>query len=162
MMSEVRKRLAENNLVLPQPLQVPTGVDLPFPWISTRGDRVFISGHGPLNPDGSLSGPFGKVGETVSPDNAKQLAGKTALAILASLEAELGDLDRITAWCRIFGMVNAAPGFNRHPDVINGFSEIIFAVFTPDVARHTRSAVGMASLPFDIAVEIEGEVLIAL
>lgn len=160
-MSTIRKRLEAEGLVLPQPLKVPEGVHLPFPWVSVRGERVFISGHGPQDPDGSIAGPFGKVGADVSPEDAKVLAGKTALAILASLEAELGDLDRISGWCRIFGMVNSAPDFKRQPDVINGFTEVIAAVFDPDVARHTRSAVGMASLPFNIAVEIEGEVLIA-
>lgn len=160
-MSTVRKRIEAEGLVLPQPLKVPQGINLPFPWVSVRGERVFISGHGPQNPDGSIAGPFGKVGADVSPEDAKTLAGKTGLAILASLEAELGDLDRIIGWCRIFGMVNSAPGFERQPEVINGFTEIIAAVFKPDVARHTRSAVGMASLPFNIAVEIEGEVLIA-
>ena len=160
-MLNVRKRLEAAGLVLPQPLQVPAGIELPFPWVSVRGERVFISGHGPQNPDGSISGPFGKVGADVTVEEAKDLARKTALAILASLDSALGDLDRITAWCRVFGMVNSAPGFNQQPTVINGFTEIIALAFDGNVARHTRSAVGMAGLPFDIAVEIEGEVLIA-
>ncbi|MEM1046911.1 MAG: RidA family protein [Pseudomonadota bacterium] len=160
-MSKVRERLDRAGLVLPPPLAVPGGIELPFPWVSVRGDRVFISGHGPQNPDGSVAGPFGKVGAEVSEEDAVELAGKTALSILASLEREIGDLDRIVAWCRVFGMVNSAPGFNRQPAVINGFSSVITTVFEADTARHTRSAVGMAGLPFDIAVEIEGEVLLA-
>lgn len=160
-MSRTRDRLDRAGLVLPPPLAVPADIDLPFPWVSVRGDRVFISGHGPQNPDGSLAGPFGKVGAQVSEAEAVDLAGKTALSILASLEREIGDLDRIVAWCRVFGMVNSAPGFNRHPAVINGFSSVIATAFDAETARHTRSAVGMAGLPFDIAVEIEGEVLIA-
>ena len=160
-MSTTRRRLEAEGLVLPKPLKAPAGVELPFPWVSSRGNRVFISGHGPLNPDGSIAGPFGKVGAEVSLEDARKLAAMTALAILASLETELGDLDRIKGWCRVFGMVNSAPGFNRQPLVINGFSEVIAKVFDADVARHTRSAVGMAGLPFDIAVEIEAEVLVA-
>ncbi|MEM8811864.1 MAG: RidA family protein [Pseudomonadota bacterium] len=159
-MSKARKRLEAEGLILPAPLKVPAGIALPFPWVSVRGERVFISGHGPQDPDGSVAGPFGKVGAEVAEDDAKALAAKTALAILGSLERELGDLDRIVGWCRVFGMVNSAPDFNRQPAVINGFSEIVTAVFDAETARHTRSAVGMASLPFDIAVEIEGEVLI--
>jgi len=70
----------------------------------------------------------------------------------------LGDLDRIAAWTRVFGMVNSAPGFNQQPGVINGFSDLIIELYGPDCGAHARSAVGMAELPFDIPVEIEGEV----
>ena len=85
----------------------------------------------------------------------------TGLAILGSLQRALGDLDRIAAWGRVFGMVNSAPGFNRQPNVINGFSDLILEVFGPEVGAHSRSAVGLAELPFDIPVEIEGEVELA-
>ena len=88
---------------------------------------------------------------------AARLAG---LAILASLQRELGDLDRIDRWVRVFGMVNSAPGFNRQPAVINGFTDLIVEVFGKEAGAHARSAVGMAELPFNIPVEVEGEVLI--
>ncbi len=107
-----------------------------------------------------LAGPFGQVGAEVGVEEAKELARKVGLAILGSLERELGDLDRITAWGRVFGMVNSAPSFDQHPAVINGFSELILEVFGPEVGRHTRSAVGLAALPFRMAVEVEAEVLI--
>ncbi len=84
----------------------------------------------------------------------------TGLAILGSLRQALGDLDRIEAWLRVFGMVNTGVGFNRFPMVINGFSDLILKVFGPDMGAHSRSAVGMAGLPFDIPVEIEAEVAI--
>jgi enamine deaminase RidA (YjgF/YER057c/UK114 family) len=84
-----------------------------------------------------------------------------ALAVLGSLARELGDLDRITGWAKVLGMVSSAPGFDRHPAVINGFSDLILAVFGPEVGRHARSAVGVAGLPFNMAVEIEAEVLVA-
>jgi enamine deaminase RidA (YjgF/YER057c/UK114 family) len=86
----------------------------------------------------------------------------TALAILASLKAELGDLDRVTAWLRVFGMVNAAQGFNHFPLVINGFSDLIMDLYGSDRGSHARSAVGMAGLPFDLPVEIEAEVAITV
>ncbi len=84
----------------------------------------------------------------------------TALAILGSLKRELGTLDRIERWVRVFGMVNVAPGFKRTPAVMNGFTDLIVEVFGPERGAHARSAVGMAELPFDIPVEIEGEVLL--
>lgn len=159
-MSKVAARLESLGLVLPEPLKIPAGVTLPFPWVSVRGDRVFVSGHGPQDPDGSLAGPFGKVGAEVSVEDAKELARKTGLSILGSLQRELGDLDRITGWGRVFGMVNSAPDFGQQPSVINGFSELILEVFGAEVGRHTRSAVGLAALPFQMAVEVEAEVLI--
>ena len=82
----------------------------------------------------------------------------TALSILGSLKRELGDLDRVRAWGRVFGMVNSAPGFNQQPSVINGFSDLIIELYGPEAGAHARSAVGMAELPFDIPVEIEAEV----
>ena len=120
--------------------------------------RALISGHGPQNPDGSFAAPFGKVGREVSPEQGYLAARLTALSILGSLKRALGDLDRVTAWARVFGMVNSAPGFNRQPGVINGYSDLILELYGPVVGAHSRSAVGMAELPFDIPVEIEGEV----
>ncbi len=157
-MSKIDDRLRELNLVLPAPLQVPAGLVLPFRWINVVGTRAIISGHGPTNADGSLSQPLGKVGREVSLEQGYAAARLTGLAILGSLKRELGDLDRIGSWTRIFGMVNSAPGFNRQPAVINGFSDLIVEVFGPERGAHARSAVGLAELPFDIPVEIEGEV----
>jgi len=160
-MSKIDARLRELGLVLPEPLKLPPGAKLPFPWVHVRGTRVFVSGHGPQEADGSLSQPLGKVGRDVTPEEARDLARKVALAMLGSLERELGDLDRITSWLRVFGMVHSAPDFDRQPEVINGFSELILDVFGPEVGTHARSAVGMAALPFGIPVEIEAELTIA-
>ncbi|HYL42437.1 MAG TPA: RidA family protein [Ktedonobacteraceae bacterium] len=155
---KIEAKLAELGLVLPEPLVQPPGARLPFPWVRIRGQRAFISGHSGQLPDGSLAGPFGKVGAEVSQEQAYELARLTALAILGSLKRALGDLDRVTAWLRVFGMVNSAPDFSRQPAVINGFSDTILAVYGEEAGMHARSAVGMASLPFNIAVEIEAEV----
>lgn len=159
-MSNIESRLTECGLVLPPAMKVPGGLALPFPWVNVRGDRVFVSGHGPQNVDGTLAGPFGKVGADITVDQGYDLARKVALSMLASLRRELGDLDRVAGWLRVFGMVNAAPGFDRHPAVINGFSELILDLFGPEVGRHARSAIGVAGLPFNIAVEIEAEVIL--
>jgi len=159
-MSRVESKLKELGLTLPPPMRVPGGMALPFPWINVRGERVFVSGHGPQNPDGALAGPFGKVGADVTLEQGNELARKVGLSILGSLKHELGELDRIAGWAHVFGMVNSAPGFDRHPAVINGFSDLILAVFGPEIGRHARSAIGVAGLPFNIAVEIEAEVLL--
>ncbi len=157
-MARIEERIQALGLVLPAPLQMPSGVVLPFPWVRVLGSRAIISGHGPTNADGSFTQPLGKVGTEVTPEQAKIAARLTGLAILGSLKRELGDLDRIAGWVRIFGMVNSAPGFKAQPAVINGFTELIVEIFGPAVGSHARSAVGMAELPFNIPVEIEGEV----
>lgn len=161
-MSTIEERLQALQIALPAPLKLPPGAKLPFPWVRIVGDRALISGHGPTLADGTLAQPLGKVGAEVTLEEAKAAARLTGLAILGSLQRELGSLDRIAAWVRVFGMVNSAPGFNQQPAVINGFSELILEVFGPEKGAHSRSAVGMAALPFDLPVEIEGEVLIGL
>ena len=98
------------------------------------------------------------MGGEVSVEQGYAAARLTALSILGSLQRALGDLDRIAAWVRVFGMVNSAPGFDKQPVVINGFSDLILELFGPTVGAHARSAVGMAELPFNLPVEIEGEV----
>ena len=156
--SGAEARLQQLGLTLPEPMNVPPGVTLPFPWVRVRGNRAYISGHAPQNVDGSLAAPLGKVDADVSLEEGYQAARLTALSILGSLKRELGDLDRVVAWLRVFGMVNSAPGFNRQPQVINGFSDLILEVYGPERGLHARSAVGMAGLPFGIPVEIEAEV----
>ena len=161
-MSRIEEKLNSMGLVLPAPVVLPEGVRLPFVMVNVRGNRAFVSGHGPQNTDGTISGPYGKLGRDVSVDEGYELARKTGLSMLGSLQRELGDLDRISGWCKVLGMVNSMPEFTGQPMVINGFSDLILEVFGPDVGRHSRSAVGMASLPMGdgIAVEVEAEVLI--
>lgn len=159
-MPVIERRLKELGITLPQPLKIPAGVKLPFPFVLVRGNRAFVSGHGPQDTDGSMAGPFGKTGSDITLEQAQDLARKTGLSILSSLQRELGDLDRISGWARAFGMVNTAPDFNQFPAVINGFSDLILEVFGPETGAHTRSAIGVAGLPFNIAVEIEAEVLL--
>lgn len=160
-MSRIDDKLRTLGLVLPPPLQAPAGVALPFQFVRLVGRRALISGHGPQNADGSLAEPLGKLGRELSVEQGYAAARLTALSILGSLQRTLGDLDRIQAWGRVFGMVNSAPGFMRQPSVINGFSDLILEVFGPHIGAHARSAVGMAELPFGIPVEIEAEVELA-
>lgn len=155
------QRLAELGIRLPQPLKLPPGAALPFPWVRVLGRRVLVSGHGPTLEDGSLAQPLGKVGAQLSLEQARHAARLTGLAILGSLQRELGSLDRIGAWVRVFGMVNSAPGFAQQPAVINGFTELVLDVFGATAGAHARSAVGLAELPFGIPVEIEAELELA-
>jgi hypothetical protein len=157
-MAQIEERLKALGLILPASLKPPQGVALPFQFVRILGRRALISGHGPQSPQGSMAEPLGKVGREVSLEQGYAAARLTGLAILGSLQRTLGDLDRIAAWGRVFGMVNSAPGFNNQSLVINGFSDLILEVFGPEVGAHSRSAVGMAELPFNIPVEIEGEV----
>src|SRR3954469_10607855 len=143
-MSTIEDRLRALGHVIPQPLRLPPGVVLPFPWVRVVGTRALISGHGPTNADGSLAEPLGKVGAEVTQEQAFVAARLAGLAMLGSLERELGSLERIACWTRVFGMVNSASGFNRQPAVINGFTELILAVFGEERGAHARSAVGMA------------------
>jgi len=112
---------------------------------------VLVGGHGPV---AGTEVVRGKVGGDLSLEQGRAAARTTALSILATLHAELGDLDRIERILKVFGMVNVAPGFDQTPAVIDGCSDLLVEVFG-DSGRHTRSAVGLAELPFGIAVEIE-------
>lgn len=157
----IESRLKQLGLELPDPMQAPPGVKLPFVWVRISGNKAYISGHIPINRDGSLAEPTGKVGTDITEEQAAGLAQHIALGMLRSLKDELGSLDRISKWLRVFGMVNCAPGFTNTPQVINGFSKTIVDLFGPEIGLHSRAAVGMAELPFNVAVEIEGEVEIA-
>ena len=159
-MGLITNRLADLGLELPPPMVPPPGVVLPFRFVRVVGDRAFVAGHGPQSPDGSVGGPFGRLGDELSVEDGYAAARATALSMLGSLQRELDDLDRIAAWGRVFGMVASAPDFRQQPLVINGFSDLIIEVFGPDVGAHARSAVGMVALPFGIPVEVEAEIVI--
>jgi len=135
------------------------GIELPavFPPAANyvpcvvTGDLVHVSGHGPTGSDGLVTG---KVGSAMTIEEGRRAARLTGLSLLATLQAELGSLDRVERIVKVLGMVNCAPGFDQIPTVIDGCSDLLVEVFG-DRGRHARSAVGMAELPFGIAVEIE-------
>ena len=141
-------RIAELKLQLPTPPK-PGGVYKPVVQV---GNICYVSGHGPLKVDGSLM--TGKVGAGVTEEQAKEAARVTGLALLASLRAHLGSLDKVVRLVKSLGMVNAVPEFGRHPQVINGYSKLMREIFGEDGVG-ARSAVGMGSLPGNISVEIE-------
>ena len=143
----IAERLAELGIELP-PVFPPAGNYL---GCVVLDDMVHVGGHGPINGTEVLRG---KVGADLSLEEGRRAARITALSILATLQSELGDLDRIERFVKVFGMVNVAPGFTQTPAVIDGCSDLLVEVFG-EAGRHTRSAVGLAELPFGIPVEIE-------
>jgi enamine deaminase RidA (YjgF/YER057c/UK114 family) len=150
---QIETRLASLGLNLPEPLKLPPDIQTPFAWVRIRGNQAYISGHGPQNPDGSIAGPFGKVGgEEVSLEESAKLTG---MSILGSLKRELGSLDLVTAWLHVRGMVNVIPGFVQTTNVINGFSDLILKLYGREVGMRARSAVGVQSLALDVPLIIE-------
>lgn len=141
-------RIAELQLILPPP---PKPVATYVPCVQVK-ELVYVSGHGPLRPDKTLV--CGRVGADMTEEQGKEAARVVGLAVLASLRNYLGTLDRVVRLVKVLGMVNAAPDFQNHPAVINGFSDLMVEVFG-DPGKGARSAVGMGSLPGNIAVEVE-------
>ena len=142
-------KLAELKLELP-PAPKPAGVYQPVVIV---GDMAYVSGHGPLNADGTML--IGKVGAGVDQQGGYAAARQTALAVLASLRSALGSLDRVERLIKTLGMVNCVPDFTAHPAVINGFSDVFRDLYGPEQGVGARSAVGMGSLPGNITVEVE-------
>ena len=157
-MSGVENRLAEMGLRLPGVFGGPPGFERKFELVRIVGHTAYISGHGPV--DGATPLVQGKVGGSLTLEEGYEAARLTGLSMLASLRAELGDLDRVSSWVKALGLVNCAPGFTNTPAVINGFSDLILELWG-DSGRHARSAIGAAELPFDIPVEVEAVVELA-
>lgn len=143
-----QQRLQELGIEVPAPM-TPAGL---YRSAVRVGELLFLSGAGPVLPEGGFV--RGKVGDTVSFEEGKEAARLVGLQLLASMQAELGSLDRVARVVKLLGMVNCAPGFNNTPGVIDGCSQLFIDVFGEN-GRGARSAVGMAELPFDISVEIE-------
>lgn len=158
-MGRIAERLDELGLVLPQPFAPPPGVEFPFDLVKVSGGLGYISGHLPV--DGSTVLVSGRVGAELELEQGYEAARLTALSIFASLQRELGDLDRVSGWVKALGLVQCAPGFEKPPAVINGFTDLVLEVWGPRAGRHARSAIGAAQLPFDVPVEVEAIVEIA-
>ena len=157
----IEAKLEEMSLVIPEPPKIPPGILVPFAWVRLHSNRAFLSGHGPQNPDGSVAGPFGKVGDEVSVEESYRAARLTALSMLGSLKRAVGDLDRVEAWLSVSGMVNVAPGFTQTTNVINGFSDLILELYGAEVGQHARTAIGVTQLPMGCPVIISAEVAIS-
>jgi enamine deaminase RidA (YjgF/YER057c/UK114 family) len=151
-MGRIDDRLAELGLELPKPFAAPPGVEFKFDLVQVNGNLAYVSGHLPT--DGAEVLVTGKVGADVTVEEGYEAARLVGLAICAGLKQELGDLDRVSRWVKVLGLVNCAPGFSKTPAVINGFSELIMELWG-EAGRHARSAIGASELPFDVPVEVE-------
>ena len=148
-MAEIEKRIKEMGITLPDS---PPPMANYVPAVQT-GNLLFVAGLGPAaRGDGTT--PNGKVGKDLSLDEGYQAARLVGINLLSRLKSVLGDLDRVERVVKLLSMVNCTPEFNQQPQVANGCSDLLVEVFG-DKGRHARSAVGMASLPNDIPVEIE-------
>lgn len=141
-------RLANLGVELP-PAPKPAGTYRP---VVVVGNLAYVSGHGPLKPDKTMI--TGRVGADLTEEEGQEAARAVGLAVLATLKSHFGTLDAVVRTVKVLGMVNAAPDFQNHPSVINGFSDLMAEVFGED-GIGARSAVGMGSLPGNIAVEVE-------
>ena len=144
------EKLTSLGLALP-PAPRPLGVYKPIVIVD---NLAYLSGHGPLQTDGSLM--FGRVGDDLNLEAGRTQARQVGLAMLATLRENLGSLDRVSRVIKLLGMVNCTADFPSHPKVINGCSELFAEVFGEETGVGARSAVGMSSLPDNIGVEIEG------
>ncbi len=154
-MSKVEERIRALGLELPPP---PRAVANYVGAVRT-GNLVFVSGHGPSR-DGKLV-YRGKLGREVDTATGRKAAELVMLNCLASLKAEIGDLDRVSRIVKVLGMVNSAPDYEEQPFVIDGASDLLTNVFGEKVGKHARAAVGLGALPFGISVEIEMVVEVA-
>lgn len=148
-MNTADQNFEELGLSLP-PAPKPLGVYKPF---LIDGNHIYVSGHGTVKDDGTLI--VGCIGDDMSAEEGKLAARQVGLSILATLKANLGSLDKIKRVIKVLGMVNCTPGFDKHPFIINGCSELFAKVWGDDLGVGVRSAVGMGSLPGNIPVEIE-------
>lgn len=142
------QRLKELGITLPAP-KAPIANFVPA---VRSGKLVFLSGHGPDLPEGGQI--LGKLGQDLTTEEGQQAARLVGISLLAALKGEIGDLNKVVRIVKVLGMVNATADFKEQPKVINGFSDLMVELFG-DKGKHARSAVGVASLPNNIAVEIE-------
>jgi hypothetical protein len=154
----VEAKLDEMGVELPAPMWLPDAHQPTWRQVRVIGTRAVLAGHGPRSVDGTPRGPGGKVGSDLSVEEGYDAARSTALAVLGDLKREIADLDRVSLWVRVFGMVNSAPGFIGQAQVIDGFTELMVALYGDDAAICPRAVAGMAELPFGSPVIIEGEV----
>lgn len=124
-----------------------------------HGDLVYLAGHGPA-PDAAGLRPSGRVGAELTVEEAYDAARRCGLGLLATLKTELGELSRVTAVLRVQGFVRCGPGFEATPAVIDGCSDLLVAVFGPEIGKHVRAALGAEMLPFGMPVEIEALVAV--
>lgn len=153
----VAERIEELGFALPGPAQLPPGHEVTFRWVHVVGARVLVSGTGPQSPDGQPLGPFGRVPDQVSLEQAQASARVAALTVVANVQRAVGDLDRIAHWVTVTGYVNAAPGYPQTPAVMNAFSDVVLQIFGPEVGAHARTAAGTVTAPLNLPLVVAAE-----
>jgi len=153
-------RLHNLGLTLPGAPLMPSGVQTSFSWVRVVGLRVLVSGHGAQQLDGQPRGPYGRVPDGVTLEEAQDSARSAALSVLSSLRHAIDDLDRIQAWLTVTGFVNAAPGYSQTTAVLNAFSEVVLEIFGHETGQHARTAIGVGALPLNLPVVVAAELLL--
>src|SRR4051794_21450079 len=157
-MGRIDERLRERGLELPRPLEAPPGVEFRFDLARVSGGLGYVSGHLPVDgPDVLMTG---RVGAELTLEEGYEAARLVGLSMFAGLRESLGDLDQVTGWVRALGLVQCAPGFDKPPAVINGFTDLVLDVWG-EAGHHARTAIGAGQLPFNAPVEIEAIVELA-
>lgn len=154
-MDPIERRLADLGETLPAPMAAPPGVALRLTAVRVVGSLAYLSGHGPADGDRRLA--RGTLGADLDVPAGQVAARQCALAALATLRRRFGTLSVVRGWVSVTGYVNCAPGFEQTPAVLNGFSDLVCDLWG-DAGRHARSAVGVASLPFGVPVEVSAVV----
>ncbi len=152
------QRLEDMNVVLPSAPYRPPGGESPFQWAAIHGSRASVSGHEPLAPDGTPANLLGKVPTEVSLEHAQSSARLAALDMLASLKSVLGDLDRVVSWLTVVSFVNADPDYASIDLVMSPVSDLILALYGPEVGSHERRAVAVSPAPLNLPVAIVAEI----
>ena len=153
----IEERLEAHGLRLPEPF-AQAGREYNFRVVKLHGGLAYVAGHGPF--DGATPLVQGRLGDDLTVEQGYEAARLTALAILASLKQELGELDRVTEWLRAVGYVQAAPGFDQNPLVVNGFSDLIVELWG-DAGRHARSAPGQGPSPLNVPIIVDAVVAVS-
>jgi enamine deaminase RidA (YjgF/YER057c/UK114 family) len=153
----IEERLEALGLRLPEPF-VQAGREYNFRVVKVHGGLAYVAGHGPF--DGATPLVRGRLGDDLTVEQGYEAARLTALAILASLKQELGELDHVTEWLRAVGYVQAAPGFDQNPLVVNGFSDLIVELWG-DAGRHARSAPGQGPSPLNVPILVDAIVAVS-
>jgi enamine deaminase RidA (YjgF/YER057c/UK114 family) len=152
----IEQRLQELGLELPEPF-ASADREFNFSLVKVHGGLAYVAGHGPF--DGSKPLVQGRLGDNLTVEQGYEAARLTGLRILASLQQELGSLDRVTQWLRAVGYVHAAPGFAEAPLVVNGFSDLVIEIWG-DAGRHARTSPGLAAAPLDVPILIDAIVAV--
>ena len=154
----IEARLKKLGLELPDEMRTPSGFEAKWMQVHIIGTRAIVAGHGPRAIDGAFAPPAGKVGSDLTLEQGRAAAASVALAVLGDLKRAIGDLDRVVAWVRVQGLVNAAPGFTALPQVIDGFTDVMIKLFGHEAAVCPRTVLGAAELALNAPVIVEGEV----